>query len=411
MNNNPSIVVIGGIEVGKSTTIQEMWQCREIISTENGIMSYSVEDDVPGRGVMAFEVHELPDIIYSKNEEWMNDFNIRKSISESDVILFIIPAFTFGYKLELSTFIDIIESDMYKKQHIVIAINKSDMKLFEKDDSGYPTKVNLDGISDLISISQSIYGTIKDKVSECLFDETSVIPISSLISWNTHKLKEKLWEGVIEKNNQNLFDKNLPTVVIAGKRGCGKSTTLNELYGLNLPTNKAVACTKYPMVIHATFQSNGKTKSINIVDLPGIAESLDADMKYSNFYRTYINKASVLICLSQADTRAYKQDELFYNNLIQNGIITQSTSIILGINQIDLLFKSIDCPDGIDLNTITSHHPMIEEKIVDYYENVYKDIFKDFPDVSKDNVCVYSAIQRWNLEELKNKIESYIFNN
>ena len=160
--------------------------------------------------------------------------------------------------------------------------------------------------------------------------------------------------------------------------------------------------------MHIEDFANGKHVSFNLVDLPGIAESVEANAIYRNFYYKYIKKANLLLCLTQADRRAYKQDELFYQELISNGILTNQQNIILGINQADLLFKTEDTPSGVDMNTITNDNIILQEKINDLYNGIFKDVFKNFDNVSIDSVAVFSVLHKWNLRELKNKIYSFI---
>ena len=300
-----------------------------------------------------------------------------------------------------------IASDLYNNQHIVVCLGKSDSLLYNED-QGY---IDMNGISSLLKKQSSLYLQLEKTIHKDVFDIESIVPVSIYMDWNLSSLKEKLWEGIISKMNDLVFDSQLPTVVIAGKRGCGKSSTLNELWNLNLPTNKAVACTKYPMVIHVEGTHANKEFKFNIVDLPGIAESLDADMQYTSFYEKYIDKASLLICLSQADTRAYTQDELFYRSLMNNGILTDRTRLILGVNQIDLLFKSVENLNGIDLNSITTDHPLIQAKIEDFYGRVYSKIFNQIQCVSINDVCTFSAYKKWNLHALQNMIIERIYNN
>jgi predicted GTPase len=114
-----------------------------------------------------------------------------------------------------------------------------------------------------------------------------------------------------------------------------------------------------------TDKYNGKEIRFNLVDLPGIAESLEANSLYRDFYYQFINKASLLLCLTQADRRAYKQDQLFYTELIAKDILRKNQQIILGINQADLLFKDKEHLDGVDLATIEDTDPIIVEKIKD----------------------------------------------
>lgn len=418
----PSVLFIGGLGVGKTSLIEQLWPqaikeevikdvidysvfenvADSIVSVNdaNTLTQYDVSDEVPGRGRMDYRVTELPSILYSLQEQWLSSTRVMQEISSADTIVIVMPASSFGYKQELSFVKTLIEKKLLSLQHLVICLNKADYLFFDAESGS----LVLDGMTRMLHLQSSLYIHLKHCMSDELFDADSVVLLSTPIGWNFDTMREKIWEGIIARQNKCIYDGNIPTVVIAGKRGSGKSSTLNELWGLDLPTNKAVACTKYPMVIPIAGKLNGIEYKFNLVDLPGIAESLDADMQYTSYYEKYIKRASLLICLSQADTRAYKQDELFYTNLIEQGILTKDTNIILGINQIDLLFKSETNPDGIDLDTITYDDALIQEKISDYYDNVYSKIFKDFPNVTKDNVCVLSALKRWNLEFLLTNI-------
>ena len=161
--------------------------------------------------------------------------------------------------------------------------------------------------------------------------------------------------------------------------------------------------------MHIVDSFNGKTVEFNLVDLPGIAESLEANSLYRDFYYKFINKASLLICLTQADRRAYKQDQIFYNDLIANNILRKNQIIVLGINQADLLFKSVDHLDGIDLKTVKEDDPIISSKIDDFYNNVFANVFSDFDNVTIDSVEIYSVFQNWRLDYLKNKLYTLIF--
>lgn len=114
--------------------------------------------------------------------------------------------------------------------------------------------------------------------------------------------------------------------------------------------------------------------------------------------------------MSQADRRAYKQDELFYLDLINNKILRNDQNIILGINQADLLFKSPENPDGINLHTIKENDTIIQEKVCDYYNGIFKHVFKDFPNVKMESVHIYSIVQKWNVKQLRTKIYKLLIN-
>ena len=401
----PSVVVIGGIEVGKTSIINSTWPTILIKpGVKDTSICHKISDDIPGRGVMSYTITEMPSILFSLPKRWINDENKMSMITEADVILFIVSADSIGYKLEMAFLKMLLESQYYKGQRIIVCLSKSDSVLCNAEEN----TLGLEGVKTLLIRKDSLYKQVKMLSCNMDFEIDFVVPVSATFHWNLDTLRERIWERVISCNNDATFIEDIPTIVIAGKRGCGKSSTLNRLWDLGLPTNKAVACTKYPMVLHVEDEYEGGRYCFNVVDLPGIAESLDADMQYTAFYKKFIKNADLLICLSQADTRAYLQDEVFYKSLMAQGILTKDTKIVLGINQIDLLFKDKEHLNGVDLETISEHHPLIEAKIEDYYGENYSKIFKDFPNVTEQNVCAFSVLQNWNMNKLKSMIYSFI---
>ncbi len=396
--NNPNIGFIGGVSVGVKTLIQSLWHNfydGQIIATE-GIMC--VSENVPGRGLMKFNVTKFPHVLYSQSDSWINDEKNSKNIGKCSTVVFVLPASSFGYSEEISFIKKLSQNNLLKGKHIVILLSKVDYLL---DDSCQ--YIQLSQITELWNNIKNIYVALHDVLENVYFSVNSIVPISAENDWNYASAKELIWESVIEHYNDSQYNDSLPTIVIAGKRGSGKSSTLNELFGLNLPTNKSVACTKYPMVIRVGLKIDSAEYKWNLVDLPGIAESIDADMKYNMFYQKYIDQASLLLCLSQADTRAYLRDEEFYNQLINCGIINTHTKIIIGINQIDLLFKSKEHLNGIDLKSISPNHELIQAKIDDCFEKIYKHIFREH-NLSRKDVCAFSAIQKWNMNALLEQI-------
>lgn len=402
----PSVVIIGGIEVGKTSILESTWLNAQKVSDEKEARytRYEVSDNIPGRGKMNYTITEVPSILFSLSKRWMKDESNLDLIATSDTIVFVVSADSIGYKMEMAFLNMLIKSNSYTGQNIIMCLSKSDAVLYGTEEN----KIELNGVRILQERKDSLFQQVRMLSKGIDFEVDSVIPVSAELHWNLESLKEKIWEGVISHINDATFIEEKPTIVIAGKRGCGKSSTLNSLWNLELPTNKAVACTKYPMLLHIKEEYEGKMYEFNIVDLPGIAESLDADMQYTAFYKKYIKNASVLICLTQADTRAYLQDEVFYKSLMAQSILTKETRAILGINQIDLLFKDKEHLNGIDLKTISENHPLIKAKIEDFYGKIYSDIFREFPNVSEKNVCAFSVLQKWNIDKLKSMIYSYI---
>lgn len=376
----------------------------------NGI--YAVSDEIPGRGIMNFDVVEIPPVLYSFKDfsydgTWFND-NTNNFLSKADAIVFLLSAKSYGYDREIQFVVELFSGVIPHIKNIPFVVGITQIeKLKDKEQRSYK-----DVIMSVLDVERYIYSLFSRYGLERILSIENIVPFSASKNINLYKLKEKIWDGVISHTNDNIFDETKPTIVVSGKRGCGKSSTLNALFGLALPVDRAVACTKYPRVLKGTFQNKSKQIEVNIVDLPGIAESIKADMTYYPFYKKYVECASVLLCINQANVRAYKQDEMFYKHLSESETLKPSTSIIIAMNHSDSLFKDFEHLDGIALDDSTEAHPMLNEKIEDMFETNYKHFFvHTHPQLSRECVVPISAYQNWNIDKLKYLIISKIKKN
>lgn len=401
MYKQAKIIFIGGPGTGKTETIQVLWGVR--LKEDKNIV---VSDDIPGRGEITFSVVEMPSVAYSLkgysiDGNWFND-EIVKIISEADAIVFVLTANSYGYDNEFKFLTELLYKHIIKKDiPFIIGISMIE-KLKDRQSRNYGGV-----ISGVYEIERYVINMFKRYgVSQSLTID-NIVPFSAAKGFNIPQLKAKIWDGVISHTNDIIFDRNAPTLIVTGKRGCGKSSTLNVLFGLNLPVDKAVACTKYPRVMQTILSINGKQVKLNVVDLPGIAESIKADMDYYPFYKKYVERANVLLCINQANVRAYKQDEIFYKHLSSSGILSSKTSIVIAMNHTDSLFKNDNNPDGVDLDAVQEDNPILNEKIDDMFERNYKHFFfASHSDISKDCVIPISASCNWHIDLLKNKIIS-----
>ena len=413
-NYKPNIVIIGGIETGKTTTIQKLWEdFVTSYSYENRIHEFGISEMLEGREIVDFNVYELPRINYT-SAEWIIKKGIREQLEAADVILYILTCDEVSINSRKS-YLEQIFAQINLKKNVVflIAFGMADWILFPKSFQSFSMpeqQPELQAVSNLLKAINLVYSEFSVFAKyDATFSVASIVPYSNYLEWNLNELKHQIWNGIVLSINNYIFDNSIPTIVLSGKTGCGKTSTINALWNKDLATNRVSSCTKFPAVMHITDYFEGKKVEFNLVDLPGIAESLEANSLYREFYYHFINKASLLICLTQADRRAYKQDQLFYTDLIAKDILRKNQKIVLGINQADLLFKDMEHLDGIDLTTIEDTDPILIEKIEDLYENVFADIFVDFDNVSKDSVAIYSVLQNWHLDYLKNKLYSLIF--
>lgn len=414
-NKKPNIVIIGGIETGKTTTIQMLWEdFLTSYSCENGIHEFGISEMLEGREIVDFNVYELPRINYT-SPEWIQKEGVREQLESADVILYLLTCDEVAINSRRAYLEKLFDQINLKKDVVfLIAFGFADWILFPKNSHDFSElghKPELESVAKLIKTINIVHSEFSSfSKYDTTFTVSSIIPYSNYLLWNLDELKRQIWNGVVLSVNNQIFDDTIPTIVLSGKTGCGKTSTINSLWDKDLATNRTSSCTKFPAVMHITDKFNGKQIEFNLVDLPGIAESLEANSLYKDFYYKYINKASVLICLTQADRRAYKQDQLFYTELIEKNVLRKQQKIVLGINQADLLFKDSEHLDGIDLSTIEDTDTILIEKIDDLYENVFADVFAEFENVTKDSVAIYSVLQNWHLDYLKDKLYSLIFN-
>jgi hypothetical protein len=197
------------------------------------------------------------------------------------------------------------------------------------------------------------------------------------------------------------------TVVFFGKTGVGKSSTLNKLFGFDWATDNAIACTKEPQ--YALLNSSNLTdlrishECIRVVDMPGIGESLSTDKTYLPFYEEWIPQAHSLVWITQADTRAYKRDQIFLQKL--SPLFKPSLFLTVGLNKIDCLgIDEGESPFKIDKGEPSEDQlKRLPEKIEDVY-SIFKFAVGQSLKFDKSQVVPYTSIYGWGLQNLKAKI-------
>ena len=193
------------------------------------------------------------------------------------------------------------------------------------------------------------------------------------------------------------MNKKPKKVLFFGKTGVGKSTTANMLFNLNFMTDDSVACTKIPQIEY------NEDYHLEIIDMPGIGESLETDDVYMDFYREWIPKADCITWITQSNTRGYKLDQEYI--LFLSDYIRKDVKFILGLSKFDLFAKSelektFDYKEGQPSEEQLTLFPVKKNDIYGVFSEVSEGVFT----LSKENIVPFSAKYNWGMSTLKEKI-------
>jgi small GTP-binding protein len=123
-------------------------------------------------------------------------------------------------------------------------------------------------------------------------------------------------------------------VIVMGKSGYGKSTTLNSLIGeVVFDTSDTEGCTRIMQSVEFKFPSAVGLHYFSLADLPGIGENPQLDAEYIELYRAALEKAHAVIYFMRADQRDYSIDEWVFGELFQQR--AARAKVIVALNAID----------------------------------------------------------------------------
>ena len=233
----PRIVVIGGREVGKTSTIQMTW-ADEIVNysqLDNNLMSYEIREMIPGREIVDYEIIELPRIRYTYDDPKVPNEIQNKYLSTADSIVILCPVNDLSINNHASYIYQLL-SNVELKSNVIISIGltKGDIILTPiaalNSEIDKKEKIEFSNVSSILLKAlqtHTYFANFND--FDKTFSAESIIPFSVALQWNLNLLKYHVWNGVVLNMNDCVFDDNLPTIVLAGKTGCGKTSTINKL--------------------------------------------------------------------------------------------------------------------------------------------------------------------------------------
>ncbi len=126
-------------------------------------------------------------------------------------------------------------------------------------------------------------------------------------------------------------------IIFIGQTGYGKSSLINKLIKKDVfETSDYESCTKIlqsaDFFLHHKMKHKNLAYNLSFVDLPGIGENDKSDEQYLQWYKDYIEEATVIIYLFRADKRDHSQDEFFFNHVFNKN---KGKQLICVISQAD----------------------------------------------------------------------------
>lgn len=174
-------------------------------------------------------------------------------------------------------------------------------------------------------------------------------------------------------------------VLVMGKTGYGKSSTLNRIIGRDkFETNDVSVCTKD--LYDAVFRIDKKKGLfLSLCDLPGIGESNYADDHYYVWYRDMLEKSHCVLYVIRADQRDYSTDEMIFKHIFKDS--TQREKVVLALNFAD------------KIEPVNRHFTGLSAEQCANLKAKVDDISRIFQ-ISKRNIVYYSAVDNLNVDIL-----------
>lgn len=213
-------------------------------------------------------------------------------------------------------------------------------------------------------------------------------------------------EKVFGKLNEEITGRPFKVAII-GQAGVGKSSTLNAVFGLNLPTSDIEEGTTE--IIEKIFPM-GDGFNLSIYDMPGLLQSRKKDQVYEEMYKEILPTCDVIIYIIKANTRNVGDDCKILKEVVLP-ICNESSikdNLIIAVNKVDTIGETIDPDDpelmwdGIENRPTNKLYECILKKRADIFEKLISEnlVLLNSPTALKpEQVVFYSAVYNYNLGE------------
>jgi uncharacterized protein len=148
--------------------------------------------------------------------------------------------------------------------------------------------------------------------------------------------------AALQKRYQAEISK-LPKIAIIGPTGVGKSSTINALFGSDLPVSDTKAGTRLPSKIEISTKSfkpkkvQGEKGDFILYDMPGIGEDIEKDKEYEDIYRQIISQCDVAVWVMSAVDRRMAEDQRIIRDVVIPANASLAERLVIGVNKVDAI--------------------------------------------------------------------------
>nr|WP_269810638.1 GTPase [Kineosporia rhizophila] len=183
-----------------------------------------------------------------------------------------------------------------------------------------------------------------------------------------------------------------------GKCGAGKTSLINGLTGLSLPTGNFRATTLDVQQVRAKLirPSWDPPLEVEILDTPGFGESLQTESTYRQQYRDLLPTADHVVWVVAAHPRVFRPDQLALADLDHE--MRAGTSITLAMTHADEIGPN-DWDAGTDRPS-----PGQEQALADQAANLLQKFSPYTSRLSAQDVIACSSARQWGLDRVGQRI-------